>query len=312
MLKVTIIGTSATMPLPNRAVAAMAVSINGYNILFDCGEGTQSAAKAAGVSLFKIKAICLTHFHGDHTYGLPGLLHTLGHMGRTDELLITGPVGLEQALKPIFQMCGGLPFTIKLHTFANKQQKPLPQTMEQLVGLPINLTAFPLAHRVPCVGYRIDLPRAGRFMPEKAKELNVPMPQWGKLQKGESVFVGETEISPSQVMGNSRNGLAVVYGTDTSPCKSLVKAAQDADLLICDATYAENDLSEKAAEFGHSTFAQAAEMAKQANAKKLVLTHFSASIQEPEEVLCNATDIFENTEVAFDGKVLELSFESRD
>ncbi len=311
MLKVTIIGTSATMPLPNRAVAAMAVSINGYNILFDCGEGTQSAAKAAGVSLFKVKAICLTHFHGDHMYGLPGLLHTLGHMGRTEELIITGPVGLEQAMKPIFQMCGGLPFTIKLHVFASKQNKPLPQTIEQIADLPINITAFPLAHRVPCVGYRVDLPRAGKFMPEKAKALNIPMQQWGKLQKGESVFVEDKEILPAQVMGEPRKGLAVVYGTDTAPCQSLVTAANEADLLICDATYAESELSEKAAEFGHSTFAQAATMAKEANVKKLFLTHFSASIQEPEEVLFNATDVFEHAEVAFDGKILEIEFESR-
>ncbi len=404
MLKATLIGTGGTMPLPERALASLVVSVGGRNILIDCGEGAQVAAKNAGISLFKIDLICITHYHGDHIFGLPGLLQTMGSLGKETPVLIIGPVGLAEMMKPILYLCQGLPFEVQLQEFCAEvaleekttpesaqnvaaereetsklaiesgqmpapnlaastapeqgaqmqtsplqteaqqgvpaQTAPVPstgkplskkqaalaaqvaadaaikaksagETVKEIAGLPITLTAFPLSHRVPCVGYKITLPRVGKFQPQKALALGVPQRSWARLQKGEDVLLedGVTCITPSQVLGEARSGLSVVYGTDTRICKGLHLAAKDADLLICDSTYPSDEYKEKAKEFGHSTFPQVAKLAAAQGAKRLWLTHFSAAIQAPEEHLENATAHFAAAEIGFDGKSIDLIFE---
>ncbi len=364
MLKTTLIGTGGTMPLPERALASLAISVGGRNILFDCGEGTQVAAKNAGISLFKIDLICLTHYHGDHIFGLPGLLQTMGSLGRLEPVHITGPEGLYDIMKPLLFLCQGLPFAVTLQEFCGEApalqpveqapavdiqpllqalQEPLEkdtapakpltkkqaavavrqaeeaavkaksagETVANIAGLPITLTAFPLSHRVPTVGYKITLPRVGKFQPEKALALGVPQRGWGKLQKGESVLLedGKTLIEPAQVLGEARSGLSVVYATDTRICKGLHLAAKGADLLICDSTYPSDEYKDKAKEFGHSTFPQVAKLAAAQGAKCLWLTHFSAAIPDPAEHLEQATTHFAAAEIGFDGKTIDLVFE---
>ena len=307
MLKITLPGTGATMPLPHRATATGVVQYQGHNILLDCGEGTQVAARRADVSLVKIDCICLTHYHGDHIFGLPGLLQTMASQGRTQPVLLLGPAkGYAETVGLLLALTGELPFLVQ-----QRPQAATGQTMTLWDNL--KLTSFPLAHRAPCMGYRFDLSRAGQFQPEKARALGVEQRLWGQLQKGIPVpgVKGKT-VQPEQVMGPARKGLSVVYGLDTAPCDSLTAAAQGADLLICDATYAGADQEErdKAVLYGHSTFPQCGQLAARAGVKRLWLTHFGGALTpDPDSQLYRAQEFFPAAEIGFDGKTMLLKFE---
>jgi len=238
MIDITLLGTAALAPIPERALTAVLLACGGRAILFDCGEGTQVAARRAGVSLMKTDLIALTHYHGDHIFGLPGLLQTMGSLGRTDPLTITGPEGLEEMMAPILALTGWVSYPVRL--------MPLPDEGLALRQLEwhwpdrARLTAFPTDHRVPSQGYSFTLGRAGEFQPERAKALGVPVQAWSRLQRGESVQVGQRLVAPEAVLGAPRPGLKFVFSGDTAPCAPLVQAARDADLLICDATYGDD------------------------------------------------------------------------
>ena len=183
MLTITLLGTAATMPLPDRALTAAVAECGGHSLLFDCGEGTQTAARRAGVNLMKLDAICLTHYHGDHIFGLPGLLQTLGCQGRTRPLALYGPKGLGEVWAALRVLTGPLPYPVCPEVL------DAPATLrERFGGWPqgAKLTPVPTRHRVTSQGYRLDLPRAGRFSPEKARALGVPVQQWKMLQQGQS------------------------------------------------------------------------------------------------------------------------------
>lgn len=306
MITVTLLGTAALAPLPDRALSAAALRCGGRVILFDCGEGTQTAARRQGVNLMRLDLIALTHYHGDHIFGLPGLLQTLCSQERTAPLAITGPAGLEEALAPILRLAGHLPYALRLLTLP-EEGLPLAALAE---GWPeeARLAAFPTAHRVPSQGYRFTLARSGRFLPERARALGVPVTDWGRLQRGESVALGGALIRPAQVLGAPRRGLSVVFSGDTAPCEALTRAAAGADLLLCDATYAEDGQAALAREYGHMTFAQAAETAAKAGVKALWLTHYSQRIEEPEAFLPSAAARFPNTVCGYDGLSATLRF----
>ena len=307
MIEITLLGTSALVPLPDRALTAAVLTCNGRSILFDCGEGTQTAARKAGVSLMKADMIALTHYHGDHIFGLPGLLQTMCCLGRTDTLYITGPAGLKEELSPILKLAGWTSYEIMLTALP-----PEGLPMETLAnGWPpeAKLSAFLTEHRVPSQGYCFTLGRAGKFLPQKAKELGVPMNQWSFLQKGQKVQVGESLIRPEQVLGEPRKGLKFVFSGDTSACAALTEAAEEADLLISEATYGENEQAELAIDHGHMNFAQAASAAAQAGVKRLWLSHYSQMIEDPQLYLQNAADIFANTVCGRDGMCTTLQFE---
>jgi len=307
MINITLIGTAALFPLPNRALTAVQLSVNGHSILFDAGEGTQSAAQKAEISLLKTDLIALTHYHGDHIFGMPGLLQTMCSMGRTEPLYITGPEGLEEALDPLLKLVGWTSYEIVLIKMPEEAL-----SLSSLVnGWPegATLSAFKTEHRVSSQGYAFTLKRAPRFMPKKAKELGVPTNMWGLLQKGQSVQVGETVVLPKQVMGEERKGLKFVYSGDTAACDTLLSEAKDADLMILEATYGENEQAQLAIDHGHMNFQQAAEVAKKANAKELWLAHYSQMIEKPEMYLANAKEVFENTVCGKDGMKTTLQFE---
>ena len=308
MIDITLLGTSALVPLPGRALTAAALTCGGRSILFDCGEGTQTAARKAGVSLMKADMIALTHYHGDHIFGLPGLLQTMCCLGRIDPLYITGPAGLWEELSPILKLAGWMSYEIKLIRLPDEGLR-----LEDLVKswpTEAKLTAFATEHRVPSQGYCFTLGRAGKFMPQKAKELGVPMNQWGLLQKGQSLQLGKAIIRPEQVLGEPRKGLKFVFSGDTSPCAGLTAAAAEADLLISEATYGENEQAELAIDHGHMNFAQAASIAAQARVKQLWLTHYSQMIEDPQAYLPNAAEIFANTVCGQDGMRAALRFEN--
>lgn len=303
MLDITLIGCGATMPTPSRATAACAIGYAGRSVLLDCGEGTQVAARRAGVSLVKIEAVCLTHYHGDHIFGLPGLLQTMASQGRERPVLLTGPgEGYSEVVPLLLHLAGPLPFEIV------RRPLTLPEDVVSLWD-GLHLESCLMNHRVPCCGYRFTLPRAGRFLPEKAAELGVSRKQWGSLQKGVPAKLADGRvIAPEQVLGPERTGLTVVYATDTAPCAALPKLARQADLLICDATYAGEENLDKAELYGHSTFAQCGQLALDAGAKRLWLTHYSGALTAPEEELYRAQTLFPAAEAGFDGMTLKLNF----
>ena len=307
MIDFTLIGTSALVPLPERALTAAQLSCGGRSILFDCGEGTQSAARKAEVSLMKTDLIALTHYHGDHIFGMPGLLQTMCSMGRTETLYITGPEGLTEALEPILKLVGWTSYEIR--PIEMPEDGLALDTLTEGWPAGARLRAFKTEHRVSSQGYCFTLSRAGKFMPRKAKELGVPTNQWGLLQKGRRVTVGDVTVSPEQVLGEPRKGLKVVFTGDTALCDPLIAAAEGADLLIAEATYGEDAQAELAVEHGHMNFAQAAEAAAKAGAKELWLAHYSQMIEEPETFLPCAARIFANTACGRDGMKKTLQFE---
>ncbi len=310
MIDVTLIGTGALQPLPHRALASAALTLSGRTLLLDCGEGTQSAARAAGVSLLKIDAIALTHYHGDHLFGLPGLWQSMGVAGRTQPLSIIGPAGLFEAMKPLHMLCPALPFDlcltelppegVSLHALS-------PVWPQQAV-----LTPFATAHRVPSQGYRLELRRAGKFSPERARSLGVPVACWKSLQQGQSVQVNDAVITPEQVLGAPRRPICIAYTGDTAMCDGIVSGARNADLLIAEGTYGENDQAELAIQYGHMTFAHAAQMAAQAGARSLWLTHYSPMIDDPNDHIDSAVSLFPGAKAGQDGMRVTLRFDEED
>ena len=299
MLKVTLLGTGGTQPLPDRALAAAAVTVGGRSVLLDCGEGTQVGLRRYGVSAYRLSAVLLTHYHGDHILGLPGLLQTLSSLNRTEPLTIYGPKGIEPVAQAVTALAGPQAYPVRW------QVADGPFHIDTL-----KITPFPLAHRVPCCGYLLALPRAGRFSPEQARAFGVPVKQWKTLQCGESITLdGGCVIRPEAVLGPARQGLSFVFSGDTAPCPALEKAAAGADLLLCDSTYALPEQAAQAKQYGHSTFGQSAALAAKAGAKRLWLVHYSPMITDPEEELAQAQSLFPAAECGYDGKSITLQYE---
>lgn len=308
MIDITILGTAATMPLPDRALASVLLSCTGNTILFDCGEGTQTAARKAHVSLMKLSLIALTHYHGDHIFGLPGLLQTMACLGRRDPLFVCGPDGLHEAMRALLTLAGPLPFDVIAISIPD-DGICLGSTIP---GWPLEASLIPVKtkHRTASFGYRFELSRPGRFNPEAAKTLKVPLPKWSTLQHGENVELDSGRIvTPDEVLGPPRAGLSVCISGDTAPCSSLTEGAAGADLFICEATYGDEDNSDQASLYGHSTFSQAAATAAKAGAKRLLLTHFSQMMEVPEDYLDNARAGYREAECAADGMKIRLCFE---
>ncbi len=297
MLTATLLGCGGTRPLPDRALASLALTVAGRSLLIDCGEGTQTAARRWGVSLYKVDAILLTHYHGDHIFGLPGLWQTMAALGRTEPVLMAGPPGLTALVQAFLAVAGPLPFALRLAEDA-PQAGPLPV----LGG---TVTAFTLEHRAPCCGYAFTLPRAGRFDPDRARALGIPVRLWRELQAGRAA----EGFSPDQVLGPARRGLRVVYATDTGPCDALSEAAREADLLCMDSTYPTADFTDKARLYGHSTCPEVGRLAAEAGVRRLWLTHYSAAVTDTEPGLAAARQFFAGAEAGFDGKTLTLGFD---
>lgn len=301
MLDICLLGTSGMMPLPYRWLTSMMARCGGSNILIDCGEGTQIAIKEKGWSPKPIDVICFTHYHADHISGLPGLLLSLGNAERTEPVLIIGPRGLERVVNALRVIAPELPFALQLHEFQEE--------VEKIPFGPYIIEAFRVNHRITCYGYRISVPRKGRFQVERAKELNIPLPFWSRLQRGETIQEGDKIFTPDMVMGEARKGLQVVYTTDTRPLPIITEYAKEVDLFICEGMYGEEEKLANAKEHKHMTMYEAAYLAKQANPKELWFTHYSPSMNWPEEYMDKVRSIFPRAKAAKDGWTKELGFE---
>ena len=301
MLDLCLLGTGGMMPLPYRWLTSLMLRYNGSSLLIDCGEGTQIAIREKGWSFRPIDIICITHFHGDHISGLPGILLAMSNSDRTEPLTMIGPKGLERVVKALRVIAPELPFEIKFIELTEPQQQIC------LHGYVID--AFKVNHRVTCYGYSISIERAGMFEVDKAKQNDVPMRFWSRLQKGETIESDGRVYFPELVLGPARKGLKVTYTTDTRPTDSIVRNAKDSDLFICEGMYGEKGDVNNAVKYKHMTFEEAGRLAKQAGVKELWLTHYSPALNRPEQYIEDVRQIFQNSYPGKDKKSLKLNFE---
>jgi ribonuclease Z len=301
MLRVTFLGTAASRPTVGRNVSALAVEREGDLMLFDCGEGTQRQMMRYGTG-FTVNDIFFTHLHADHFLGLTGLLRTMALQGRETEMRLWCPPGGTAVLRDAVALgMERVPFEVAIAELEPGQH--LPRSGYDIV-------AFGVRHRGPTLGFAIaEHPRLGRFHPDQARALGIPEgPLFGRLHRGESVEVDGRIITAAEVVGPPRPGRKLVYSGDTRPCRATTEISRDAELLIHDATFGEEE-SERARETGHSTAREAAEVARKAGAQRLVLTHISARYADDARILeREARHVFARTQVAYDGLVIEVGF----
>ena len=301
MLEFCTLGTGGTLPIPERALSSLYVRVNGQSLLIDCGEGTQVGIRRLGWGFRCLDGLLLTHFHGDHCTGLAGLLLSLEKAGRDEPFHIWGPKGLKRVVEGLCVIVPPLSYAVMLH------ELPAEGGEAELIGLKIR--AFTVDHGgIPCFCYRMVLERKAVFDPEKAKTLNVPVQDWKRLQEGETVRAGLKKIRPEDVTGEPRKGITLVFSTDTRPCETLDRYAAGADLLILEGMYGTEEKRPQALKNHHMLFAEAAETARKAGAGGLLLTHFSTSMENPEEYLPEARAVFEKTWAAADGQTVTMRY----
>ncbi|HML05313.1 MAG TPA: ribonuclease Z [Methanobacterium sp.] len=297
-MELIFLGTSSAIPTSHRNHSAIALKAFGEVMLFDCGEGTQLQMSKAKISPMKISKIFITHYHGDHILGLPGIIQSMAFRGRKEPLHIFGPKGLVPLIDNVRNFgYYSLTFEIYMH-----------EVNEGLILEEENyrISCSPMEHSVLNLAYKIEEKRRPKFIREKAIELGIkPGPDFGRLQSGIPVEIKGKTILPEQVLGEERKGRIIAYSGDTHPCNQMIKFAENADLLIHESTF-EGKYSDKAYEAYHSTSIQAAEIAKKSNVKKLVLTHVSTRYKKSDLLTAEAKEVFENSVVAEDFMNIEI------
>ena len=297
-MEIIFLGTSSAVHSYNRNHPAIILKAFGETFLFDCGEATQRQLIFAKVSPMKISKIFLSHYHGDHILGLPGLIQSMNFRGREKKLTIYGPKGLYDLKDSLFKLgYSKIEFPIEFIEIGS-------QTIESDEDYIIK--SQHVNHNVPCLAYSVEELKKPRFNREKAIELGVPVgPDFGRLHNGEEVEIDGKIIKPEQVLGPPRKGNKITYSGDTTPCSEMVDFAKDSTILIHESTYMSED-ADKAVENFHSTSADAAKIAKDSNSKELILTHFSTRYTQTDGLLKEAKEIFENTKLAKDFMKIDI------
>jgi len=296
-LDVFFAGTAGSVPTARRGLPALLVRRGGDRLLFDCGEGTQRQL-VRSVGLPELDDVFITHYHVDHWLGLPGMLKTFDLRGRERALAVYGPPGLNEVMRLIRPVYGRLSYGLELVEL---------QSGEAVRRDGYTVAAFAVEHRVGAYGYALwEDERPGRFDAELAERLGVrPGPDFGRLQDGEKV----DGVTPDQVLGPPRPGRKIVVSGDTAPCQALTLAAHQADLLVHEATFADEE-TERARQTSHSTASQAAAIARDAGVRMLALTHLSTRYGG-RELREEARAVFANTVVPHDFDAIELPFPER-
>jgi len=307
MFDIALVGCGGMMPLPHRHLTSLLLRYEGRMVLIDCGEGNQVTLKQLGWGYKTIDCICLTHFHADHVTGLPGLLLSIAHSGRDEPLTIVGPIGVAHVVKSLCVVAPDLPFDIK---FLELPKEGLQNFKIPLTGF--TLSAVPALHNCPCFAYRVDIHRKGRFDADKARELEIPLNFWNRLQKGQTMEHEGRTFTPDMVMGADRKGLSVSYITDSRPPKWLPDFIRNSDLFVCEGHYGDEDLLDKAKSHRHMIFSEAATLARAGQVGKMWLTHFSPALQNPKDYLKNARKIFTKSYVGYDRLTETLNFEDEE
>ncbi|WP_095991803.1 ribonuclease Z [Cystobacter fuscus] len=301
ILRLTFLGTSAAQPTLHRNLSGLAVKANTDLLLFDCGEGSQRQMVRYGTG-FSVDAVFFTHFHADHYLGIIGFLRTLGMMGRDGAVQLYGPPTARRLLNQAVHLgVESLSFPVEIHELRDGDTV-------QRRGYSVQAVA--VDHRINALGYVLqEDERPGKFNLEKVKELGVPPgPLYGQLQRGEPVQLADGRtIRPEEVVGEPRPGRRLVISGDTRPCSALVKASREADLLIHESTFSDDEQA-RALETRHSTAREAAQVAREAGARRLILTHLSSRHDtDPSRLLTQAREEFKGpVEVAYDGLTVEL------
>lgn len=317
MIDIALLGTVGSMPMPDRFLSSMLIRYKGRKILVDCGEGTQVSMRLLKWGFKSIDIICISHGHGDHILGLPGLLSTMGNSGRQEPVYIIGPKGIGYIVKGLLVAVPYLPYDIYLIETAESSMSVnfseagieidkndgINTTYKDLI-----ISTLELDHSASCIGFSFYIPRKQKFNVDKALSYGLPKNLWKSLQRGEKVTYNGEIFSPGMVLDEEREGIKISYITDTRPVETIPDFVRDSHLLVCEGTYGDDEDLEKAIENKHMTFSEAAKIAHEGNVKELILTHFSPAMDYPEEFINNATDIFSNTIIGYDRLVRNLKF----
>jgi ribonuclease Z len=293
-MEVTFLGTASAVHSKDRNHPSIALKAFGDVFLFDCGEGAQKQLLFTNVSPMKISKIFITHFHGDHILGLPGLLQSMSLNGRERKLTVYGPRGLNKLKDAIYSLgYSSIEYEID---FIEIDSGVIEETEEYIIR------CQSVKHNVPALAYSIEEKKKPRFIREKAIELGVPVgPAFGKLHNGEEVEIDDKIIKPEQVLGPPRKGTKITYSGDTQPCEEMIMFAKDSTLLIHESTFIQKE-AQNAMDYGHSTSQDAAYVARESNSEELILTHISTRYGDEytEIMLKEAKEVFENTQIAED------------
>lgn len=300
-MRIVFLGTSGSMPTQDRSSSSLAIRRRGEILIFDCGEGTQRRMAAARLGFRRQTRIFISHLHGDHILGLPGLIQTMTLLHRERTLHLYGPQGLTAFIEAFSSVLGGPGFPLRVNEIIS----------EGIIyaGSEYTVSAIKADHEDPSWSYVLEeQPRPGRFHPDRASALGVPEgPLWKRLQQGGDVELDDGRVVRSiEVVDPPKRGLKISYSGDTRPTEAFSKASEGADLIIHEATF-DSSLEEKAVENGHSTAAQAAEVAKAAGVDMLVITHISSRYPDAGVLLEEAKEVFPNTRIAEDLMVIELT-----
>jgi ribonuclease Z len=291
-MRLTFLGTAGSWPTKDRSASAVALDTERELILLDCGEGTQRQFFQSSASFMRVRRIFLTHFHGDHFLGLPGLIQSMCLNNREERLDIYGP---PDAKEMVARALGMGYFTLR---FPIEVQPLAPGATVELDGYSVRTAAAD--HPVPALAFRVEEHgKRGRFDGPKARELGIQGRDFALLEAGEPVKVGDRWVRPEEVMGPPRAGRSVVYSGDTAPCDAVRKLAEKSTILIHEATVSQ-ELEREANVWGHSSARQAAECARVAGAEGLFLTHFSARYKELEPLESEAKVVFAGSTAARD------------
>jgi ribonuclease Z len=302
-LDLVFLGTSGSVPTARRGLSGLLLRRGGERILIDCGEGTQRQLLRSSVGLVELPEVFVTHFHADHYLGLPGMLKTFALRGRELALTVYGPPGLGELFGALKRVFGKLTYPLQL-----VEVRP----GDVLDRGDYRIVVFKVAHGVAANGYAlVESPRPGRFDIDAASELGVPEgPLFGRLQHGQPVELPDgRRVSPEQVLGPARSGRKIVIAGDTAPARSVVDIAREADVLVHEATFAAEE-HDRAVETAHSTALGAAEVARAANVRMLVLTHLSNRYFGP-EIAREAREVFPETVVPRDFDMIDVRFPER-
>ncbi len=298
-MELIFLGTSSAIPTNHRNHSAIALKGFGEIILLDCGEGTQRQMTRARLSPMKINKIFITHFHGDHILGIPGMIQSMAFRGRTKPLHLFGPPGL---LNLVCNIKNFGYFALSFEIIVHEVKEGVIQDEKDYT-----VSCCKTKHSVLNLAYSFNEKREPKFIKEKALEYGVqPGPDYGKLQRGIPVKVGDKVVKPEQVLGEERTGRKIIYSGDTSPCNQMIEFSLNADVLIHESTF-NNSHKENAIETGHSTAQMAAEIAKKARVKRLILTHISTRYKDKKILEKEALEVFENSSVAEDLMIFEVS-----
>ena len=303
MIDLTLLGCGGNVPMPNRFLSSLFINYKGSKILIDCGEGTQVAMKKYNCGFKNIDLILITHLHGDHIIGLIGLLQTMGNSGKTEDLTIVGPIGIIDAMKAIKVLVEYLPY--KVNIIENPKQT---FSLEHDILKDIDISTINLDHSTECIGYSLYFKRKPKFDREKAILNQVPQNLWKKLQENSSAIYKDKTYYADMVLGENRRGIKLSFITDTRPTFEIPEFIYESDLFICEGMYGDDLDISKAVKNKHMTFRESASLANAGNVDKLLLTHFSPSIENPKDFIQNATNLFEDTIIGEDGLTLKLSY----